>query len=310
MLYVQGFNNFSKNYDAVRGELLNYPVIRDITMKTSLPTVWASSVLAKKTGTDDTFVTVELCPVKDNYFDFFEMKFITGKNPFRPNQFTVDVVVNERCAELLALDNPLEQFIDMYGTRLTVRGVIRNAQVRSFHTEPDPQIYFSFISFGDVGNPIFFKIVGNPQQAIGIIEQAWKAREPDYPFEYHFLDETYQQLYTSDMNTGKVLWFAIVITFMISVAGLFATAFYSTQRRRKEIAIRKVHGASIWDLLLLLNKNFIVLILVAFVLGSVVAWVFMEKFWLKTFIVQAPLHFGVFVGVGLVACLVALLTVS
>jgi putative ABC transport system permease protein len=220
------------------------------------------------------------------------------------------VVINERCAEILGLDNPLEQFIDMMGTRLPIKGIIRNAQVRSFHTEPDPQMYFSFFSVGDTGNPIFFKYVGDLQQVIGVIEQAWKEREPDYPFEYHFLDETYRQLYTSEMNTGKVLWFAIVITFMISVAGLFATAFYSTQRRRKEIAIRKVHGASIWDLLQLLNKGFILLILTAFVLGSVVAWFFMEKFWLKTFVVQVPLHLGVFAGVGLVACLVALLTVS
>jgi putative ABC transport system permease protein len=310
VLYVQGYNNFSKNYDAIRGELLKYPAIRDITMKTSLPTVWAGNMGVKKFGSDDVPVTVEMCPTQPNYFDFFEMRFIAGENPFRSNQFTIDVVVNERCAELLGLDNPLEQFIDMLGHKMPVRGVIRNAQVRSFHTVPDPQMYVTFFNYGATGNPIFFKIAGNPQQAIGVIEQAWKEKEPDYPFEYHFLDETYQQLYSSEMNTGKVLKFAIVITFMISVAGLFATAFYSTQRRRKEIAIRKVHGASVSDLLLLLNKNFIVLILIAFVLGSVAAWFFLEKFWLKTFIVQAPLSIGVFAGVGLVACAVALLTVS
>ena len=311
VLYVQGYGDFSKNYDAIRGELLKYPSIRDITMKSSLPTVWDITVSAKKLGSDDAPVTVEFCPVKPNYFDFFEMEFIYGENPFFLNPSRQNVVINERCAEILGLDNPLEQFIELMGMKLTVRGVIRNAQVRSFHNEPDPQIYVHFFSIGaEVWNPVFFKVAGDPQLVISVIEQAWKEREPGYPFEYHFLDETYQQLYTSEMNTGKVLWFAIVITFMISVAGLFAMAFYSTQRRRKEIAIRKVHGASVMDLLKLLNKEFIVLILIAFVLGSVIAWVFMEKFWLKSFIVQAPLSAGIFAGVGLISCLVALLTVS
>jgi putative ABC transport system permease protein len=247
VLYIQGYDNFANNYDAIRGELLKYPAIKDIIMKTTLPTVWASSFPVRKSGTENAAVLVEMCPVKSNYFDFFEMEFISGEVPFLSGQFSRDLVINERCAEILGLDNPLEQTIEMPGSRnrFTVKGVIRNAQVRSLHTEPDPQMYCHFFSFGDVGNPIFFKVVGDPQQAIRIIEQAWKEREPDYPFEYHFLDETYRQLYTSEMNTGKVLQFAIVITFMISVAGLFAMAFYSTQRRRKEIAIRKVHGASI-----------------------------------------------------------------
>ena len=313
VLYVQGYNNFSNNYDAVRGELLKYPAIKDITMKTSLPTVWTLSMQVKKEGSEETPVTAEMNPVKSNYFEFFEMEFVTGDNPFRSEQFTRDIVINERCAELLGImDNPLEQVIDFVGTRVkfTVKGVIRNAQVRSFHTEPDPQMYSSFYFYGDTGNPIFFKIAGDPQQAIRIIEQIWKEKEPDYPFEYHFLDETYRQLYASEINTGNILWFAIVITFLISVAGLFAMAFYSTQRRRKEIAIRKVHGATEWDLLKLLNRELMLLILIAFVLGSAVAWVFMEKFWLKTFTVQVPLHAGVFVGVGLVACIIAALTVS
>ena len=310
VLYVQGYNNFFNNYDAVRGELLKYPSIKDITMKSTLPSVWSISGQVKKSNSNETLVTVEMCQVKSNYFDFFEMKFITGENPLLSEQFTLDVVINERCVELLGLDNPIEQQIDFLGVKFNVRGVVRNAQVHSFHTETPPQIYTTFFSVGDVQNPILFKYIGNPQPVISIIEKAWKEREPDYPFEYHFLDETYQQLYTSEMNTGKVLRFAIAITFVISAAGLFATSFYSTQRRRKEIAIRKVHGASIKDLLLLLNKDFILLILVAFVLGSVFAWGFMEKFWLKTFFVHTPLHIGVFAVVGLISFLLAALTVS
>ena len=158
--------------------------------------------------------------------------------------------------------------------------------------------------------PVLIKINGKPQKAIAAIEKQWKTVIPDMPLTCRFLDEEYEKMYTSERNLRNTLSYAMFIGFAISVAGLFAMAFYSTQRRRKEIAIRKVHGASIWDLLQLLNKNFMLWILISYVLGSVVAWIFMDKFWLKSFVVQAPLSIGIFAGVGMVACLVALLTVS
>jgi putative ABC transport system permease protein len=158
-------------------------------------------------------------------------------------------------------------------------------------------------------NPIFFKVAGDPQQTIDILRARWETLEPGYPFEYQFLDDTYRELYASETNAGKVFAFAMLITFVISVAGLFAMAFYVTQRRVREIALRKVNGATLRDLLLLLNKDFVWWVLIAFLIAVPVAYFGLQS-WLDGFAVKTSLSAWIFLLVGVVALLVALLTTS
>jgi putative ABC transport system permease protein len=216
---------------------------------------------------------------------------------------------------MLGLENPIDRTFYLNDNPFVIKGVIRDAQVRSFHTIIEPQIYMSISNPHQIHEqygylPVLMKITGDPQKAIAAIEKQWKTVLPDTPFECRFLDDEYEKMYTSERNLQNTLSYAMFIGFMISIAGLFAMALYSTQRRRKEIAIRKVHGASVRDLLTLLNKEIMLWVLISFVLGSAVAWVFMEKYWLKSFVAHTSLHIGIFAGIGLVSFLVALLTVS
>ena len=242
------------------------------------------------------------------------MKIIDGENPFffessdlRMQDLT-NVVINESAARLLGYENPVGEMIEADQLRrFTIRGVVRNAYTKSLHQDIDPQVYFMVTEDSWWSPVMFFKISGNPGRAIAFIEQKWKEREADYPFSYHFLDETYQQLYTSEKNAGKVFSFAMLITMMITIAGLFAMAYYATQRRMKEVAIRKVYGASIMDIFVLLNKSFLLWVCIAFAIACPLAYYGLQK-WLEGFAVKTSLNIWVFLLVGVVALLITLLT--
>ena len=309
VLYVQGRDNFEQNFTMLEGEFLTEPTITAVTRRNALPSKWSNGWIINKLPLDNSQgIAMDICWVSPNHFDFFDMKIIDGENPFFYESSTAyDVVINESAARLLGLEQPVGEMITngYEDSRYTIRGVTRNAYTRSLHQEVDPQVFIKMDR--EKWNSVFFKINGDPQRAIRFIEQKWKAREADFPFEYHFLDDTYKQLYTSEMNAGKVLSFAMLITLMITVADLFAMAYYATRRRVREIAIRKVYGASIRHIFVLLNKGFILWVGIAFLIACPVAFYGLNK-WLDGFVVKTDLSIWVFILVGAIALLVTLLT--
>jgi len=312
VLYVKGRDSFKQNYKSLVGEFLQEPSIKAVSRKNALPTSWTRGLTIKRVPDDHTQpVLMEICYVNPDYFDFFDMKIIDGENPFflESTEWN-DVVINESAARLLGYENPVGEMIEIDGfgnNRLAIRGVVRNAHTKSLRQDVDPQVYHK-LNENNWWDPVFFfKISGDPQRAIAFIEQKWKEREAEYPFEYHFLDETYKQLYISEMNAGKVFAFAMLIALIITVAGLFAMAYYATQRRLKEIAIRKVYGASIKDIFILLNKSFVLWVIISFTIACPVAYYGLHK-WLEGFAVKTSLNAWVFLLVGIIALLVTLLT--
>ncbi|MDR2806227.1 MAG: ABC transporter permease [Dysgonamonadaceae bacterium] len=312
IIYVKGRRNFAQNYEVFKDELLKNPSITDLTLKNQgLPTQWHQGWAISNVGSNQ-MLLMEMNYVKPNYFDFMEMKIIEGENPFYlesdPGDSIIPVIINESAQKLLGLKNAVGQIIIPNGNgRMIIKGVMRNAHIRSLRDEIDPQVYMK--SYGNGWSPVFFKVNGDPQNAIAAIRAQWEASEPDYPFEYHFLDDTYQALYNAERNAEKVLSFAMLITFIISVSGLFAMAFYVTQRRIKEIGLRKVNGATLQDLLLLLNKDFVLWVVLSFGIASPVAYFSLQS-WLKGFAVKTPLSIWIFILVGIAALVIALLTTS
>jgi putative ABC transport system permease protein len=310
VIYVQGRGQFSRNYDALRDDLLKYPAITDVTLKNSLPTQWRQGWWIGTPGSTDVTL-MEVNQVEPNYFEFMDMRLIEGENPFylQSNDSITPVIINESALKLLNLESsPVNQIIRANSNQnIIIKGILRNANVRSLRDDVDPQIYMKVAEH--TNKPVFFKVTGNPQQAISVIHAKWEELEPDYPFEYHFLDDTYKALYAPEMSSEKVLAFAMLITFIISIAGLFAMAFYATQRRIKEIGLRKVNGATLKDLLLLLNKDFVIWVLISFLIASPVAYFCLQS-WLDGFTVKTSLSIWLFLLVGIIALAVALLTTS
>jgi putative ABC transport system permease protein len=265
-----------------------------------------------KTPSDEP-VIAEVCRVGFNYFDFFNMKILSGENPFSPEspEGSNEVLINESLAKLLGFEQAVNQTIYRNDQIFVIKGIVNNANTRSFHQDAGPQIYFKLRN-NQLGVS-FCKINGkeNMQSALKITEQEWKTlmypHVPDYPFDYYFLEDTYNQMYSKEVNAAKVLFFAMLITFIISIAGLFAMAYYATQRRIREIALRKIYGASLKNLFLLLNKNFMLWVGIAFILASPVAYFWLQA-WLTNYVIRTPLSIWVFVETGLIALMITLLT--
>ncbi|MDR2233399.1 MAG: ABC transporter permease [Tannerella sp.] len=312
VLFVQDNQKFDLDYRTLEGEFLTEPSITGVTRKNALPTQWNNGGSIKKVPEDGTMpILMEMCYVSPNYFDFFDMKIVDGENPFfLESSADTDVMINESAARMLGYEHPVGEFIDADGQkvkRYTIKGVVRNAHTKSLRQAVDPQVYFKLTDAMSYNLISFFKVSGDSQRAISFIEKKWKEKESEYPFIYQYLDDTYKQLYTSEMNAGRVFGFAMLIALIITVAGLFAMAFYATQRRVREIAIRKVYGASIRDIFILLNKSFMLWVVISFAIACPVAWYVLQK-WLGSFTVKTSLSLWIFLMVGLIALCVTLFT--
>ncbi|MDR2231797.1 MAG: ABC transporter permease [Tannerella sp.] len=312
VIYVQDRGRFDYDYKALEGLFLKEPSIQSVTRKNHLPTEWSQGWPVRKATDDNTMsVVMEACHVSPNYFDFFGMQIVDGENPFFLESTGSEVVINESAARQLGFEHPVgETILSNEDQRFVIRGVVKNAYTKSLHQEVDPQVYFKMGNDEPyMLNSVFFRVSGDPRRAISFIEGQWKEREAKYPFFYGFLDEHYQQLYTSELNAGRVFSFAMLITLIITMAGLFAMAYYATQRRVREIAIRKVYGASIKDIFLLLNRGFVWWVVISFAIACPVAYVGLQR-WLEGFIIKTPLSIWVFVMIGFIALIITLLTTS
>ncbi len=311
VIYVYDRGGFMKNYPSFREEMKAHPFIVDVTLKDTDPAGWYRGSSVHRSGEDQEHI-MEFCQVEPNYFRMMGMKLTEGQEFAEMSGDSLHYcILNETAVRMLGLLKPVgEKIFADEGIGYTVRGVVKDAQTKSLHRQVDPQIYFPFDRKSGVETPaLLFKVQGNPQEAIRLIRAKWNDLNPGIPFEYRFLDDRYAELYRSETNAGQILGAAMLITLIISVAGLFAMAYYTTQRRLKEVGVRKVNGASVKELLLILNRDFFVWVGISFVIACPLAYLFVSN-WLRNFIDRTSLNWWVFALVGLITFLVTLLTVS
>ena len=150
---------------------------------------------------------------------------------------------------------------------------------------------------------------GKTQAAIDELERLTRKFNPNYPFQYHFLDDDYQQLYKSDTQVNILVRYFGMLAILISAMGLLALAAFTAEQRTKEIGIRKVLGASITNVVTLLSKDFMKLIILSMVIAFPIAWYVMDR-WLGTFAYNIAIEWWMFALTGLLAIIVAILSVS
>ena len=141
------------------------------------------------------------------------------------------------------------------------------------------------------------------------IQNVWKELFPDDPLDYKFYDEWFNQMYAKDERFADAISMFGIIAIIISCLGMLGLVIFSSERRAKEVAIRKVHGASIGDLLFMLNQSFLRLIVVSFILACPMGWYAMNQ-WLQEFAYKTEIHWWMFALSGFIALFIALLTVS
>ncbi len=189
-------------------------------------------------------------------------------------------------------------------TNGTVIGVVKDFHFRPLHEPIKPLI----IRHG--GNIMAIKIKGGDIAAtLDLIERTWKEFVPDWPLSHHFLDQNIDELYRQEQKFSEIIQYFAVLAVFIACLGLLGLAAFTTERRRKELGVRKVIGATTTGLVLLVSKEFTKLVLVAFAIAVPIGY-FAGQRWLQDFAFRVELGVGVFLIPGLVALLIALITVS
>ncbi len=216
------------------------------------------------------------------------------------------IIVNETFAEEFGLKSVLNTEITLFNRKVKIIGVAKDFFYDSFRQKLKP----SALWYADWNSHINIKINNqNTAQSIKYIEGIWNEFAPQIPFEYEFLDKTYGQLYKSEEELQQIFTSFSVIAIIIACLGLFGLVLNSTQQRLKEISIRKINGAKISEVMIMLNKDFIKWIVIAFIIACPIALYAMHK-WLNNFAYKTELSFWVFAFAGLLALGIAFLTVS
>ena len=189
-----------------------------------------------------------------------------------------------------------------------VIGVVRNINFRPLKEKIQPQMFQHFASYTPY--KYFVRVKGDdPSAVIAKLQTAWKNSETELPFKYSFLDEDLDRFYKEEQKWSRIVGWAGGVSIFLACLGLFGLAALTVVNRTKEIGIRKVLGASVTGIIGLISKDFLKLVLIAFVIASPLAWYFMNK-WLQDFAYRISITGWMFAIAGIIAILIALVTVS
>lgn len=304
-----------KNPAALLNELRRCPHVQEITLSGDLPCKVRSTNgdwwIDQKEQKEPLFYYTA---VDAHFLDFYQIKLVAGRN-FSPElaaDVETAVILNQAAVKALGWKDPIgKQF--GFSSKSMVAGVVEDFHFSTLHNsieplalmliDPSSKQYWwnSYVSVRITG--------GDLPAALASLEKVFQAHSPAYPFTYQFLDEKIKAMYQTEENLSRTFNCVTGIALFISCLGIFGLASFAAARRTREVGIRKVLGASWTGLFLLLNKEFCLWILLANVLAWPVAYFAMNR-WLQGFayrITQGP---GIFLLSGLLALILALLTVS
>ena len=217
------------------------------------------------------------------------------------------LVFNEAAIRAMGLKDPVGTPIRMWGQDMKIVGVVKDFHISSLHDPIEPMV---FMFNPKQTTTIMVKIAaGKEKETISRIEAFFKKINPGYVFEYKFLDEAYQSQYLSEQRVSLLSRYFAALAILISFLGLFGLAAFNAEVRTKEIGIRKVLGASVQQLMLMLSKDFIWLVLIAILISFPLAWWAMNA-WLGGFAYRINIGAGVFIIAGISILLITMLTVG
>ena len=252
---------------------------------------------------------INVIDVDEDFLALLDISMVSGNN-FAKNMATDDnsYLVNESFVKKMGWENPIGKTITRNGEHKII-GVVKDFNFASLRSNIKPLI---ITNASEIGPPNFLLVKSdraNLSQLIGDIENKWKAISPNSLFEYQFLDQQFEKVYRAELSIQKLLRSFSFLTILVALLGLLGLSRSSINNRIKEIGIRKVNGASSQEVLALLNKDYVKLILLSFLIAVPLAWYAMHK-WLESFAYQTSLSWWIFALAGGITLLVALLTVS
>ncbi len=307
-------NDYRKNYESFKNELIQNHGVSYVTAASSLPTQVGQGIgINWKGNPDDEELSVRFLMVDFDFIEAFDMKIVHGRSLSKT--YATDAaeayILNEKAVKLMGLESPLGTRVSFgEGLRFEhkgiIVGVVKDFHFRYLYEEVGPfllRIYPPWFEY------LFVKMKPeNILSTINHVEKISKKYAPDYPFEYSFLDDSLDELYKSERQMGRIFNYFAFLAIFISCLGLFGLAAYMAEQRSKEISVRKVLGASVQDVVLLLSREFIKWVVIANVFAWPVAYFIMNK-WLQDFAYRTNINGLVFLFSSLLTIFVAIITV-
>jgi len=305
----------NKNIEAVKATLASNPAVLAITASRAVPGEFfpnAHTVIASRSGEMVAFGP-GLYEIDVDFLPAYEMKMAAGRAYSRdfPADLEQSMVINEAAAKQWGYADPKEiigKNFEQWGRKGTVIGVVKDFNYQSLHKKVEPLALRMAPS--EMLSRLSVRIkTAQLRKTISELERTWNALEPQRPFKYSFLDQAFNEQYQKDVRFGEIFAAFGALTIFIACLGLFGLATFSTEKRLKEIGIRKVLGASITSIVGLLSGDFIRLVLIAILIATPLGWWGMHR-WLNGFAYRVDIHWWTFGMAGLAAVLIALLTVG
>jgi putative ABC transport system permease protein len=317
VLVVERINTLDQQdsfFDAVE----NLPDVLAVTGTSAMPDGFFFGSQFQLPGQAEVFTTKSLT-ADDSYFRTMDINFVEGR-PFSEDfSDSLNIILNKTAVNTFGLEDPIGEFLSTSNPQpdgsvqvitYTVIGVVDDFNFESLRTSITPLAIFSDES--QVGGTTFMPIrfqSNNVQQTVAAVQNLWDVYNPGEPFIYTFLDAQLNQIYAAEQRSGTLLGFFSSLAIVIACIGLFGLAAYMAYQRTKEIGVRKVLGASVFSIIVLLSKEFAKLIGISFLLAIPISYLLMEQ-WLQNFAYRTEITIGTFLLSGIMALLVALLTVS
>ncbi|UCC39732.1 MAG: ABC transporter permease [Candidatus Aminicenantes bacterium] len=302
--------------DVFKNEILRIPGVVNATCSSHVPGIGMNETTFSFEGVTQEKQIMPYVEADDDYLDTFGIELAAGRNlsKDRPSDKRA-IILNETLVKQLGWDNPLGKTVIMTDVidrkfvevSYTVIGVVRDFHFESLHQKI--RGYLMKLP-GELYSRISAKL--NPEnlsETLRAIEKQWQQIEPAYPFHYVFVDESFDRLYRSEQRMGQVFISFTLIAIFIACLGLFGLASFTAEQRTKEIGIRKVLGASVSNVVLLLSREFTKWVMLANVIAWPFAYFAMNK-WLQNFAYRIEVELWIFILSGLIALIIALLTIS
>jgi putative ABC transport system permease protein len=319
VLVIANSNRLGTSEESFRQTISQMSGVSNVSIANSIPTgnLFGDSYIPDQNGEPQVVKDVNLSSFIIDY-DFIptlKIQVLKGRNFSRDFSDSLSVILNEEAAKQIGWKDAIGQRIQYPGGNnewYTVIGIAKDFNVQSLQTAMTPFALFHTSSRSyDIGTSFMMVRMkpGEMSNTLSKIESKWKTFVSGEPFDYNFLDASFDALYRSEQRMGSIFGIFTGLSLFIACLGLFGLSAYIAERRIKEIGVRKVLGASVPNVVTLLSKDFLKLTLVAAVIAFPIAWWWMNK-WLEDFAYRINISWTIFLVAGLCTLFVALLTVS
>ncbi len=305
------------NFSFTRNTLLSIPGVQYVSKTTTVPgdaSVDTSTIAYKYNGKEYRMSSVK---VSDGYFKTLQIALLQGRlfDGRISDENTRTAVINEAAAKRLNISNPVGAtitfpFCDTVPVQIV--GVVKDFNASGFENVVQPVVYTvgNKACIFQSGGGILIKIKSSHiSQTVASVEKVWKKIDPDLPIRYSFLDDNFQKLFASYTQLQIIISFFTFTAIFISVIGLFALTAFLVGRRTKEIGIRKILGADVSDLGILLGKDFVGLVIIAVIIAMPLGW-FAANIWLQSFAYRVFVNWITFISAAIIIVVIAILTMS